>query len=85
MIIGFALLLVVTLLAGIRFYLGPTFGDRVLVFDLLTSVMIGGTVLYAISHDKKEIVSLVLVLSILSFVGTSVLAYYLEQRKESDE
>lgn len=85
MIVGFALLLVVTLLTGIRFYLGPTFGDRVLVFDLLTSVMIGGTVLYAIYFDQKEIISLVLVLSILSFVGTAALAYYLEQRKESDE
>ncbi|KYG65940.1 hypothetical protein AZI86_02390 [Bdellovibrio bacteriovorus] len=85
MIIGCALLIIVTLLAGIRFYLGPTFGDRVLVFDLLTSVMIGGTVLYAIYFDRKEIVSLVLVLAILSFVGTAALAYYLEQRTESDE
>lgn len=85
MFLCIAILLISTVLAGIRFYLGPTLADRVLVFDLLTSLLIGATVLYAIAQDRQEITSLVLVLAILSFVGTSFLAFFLEQKTESDQ
>lgn len=85
MIVCIALLLISTVLAGIRFYLGPTSADRVLIFDLLTSLLIGGTVLFAIVQDRREVTSLILVLSILSFVGTSFLAFFLEQKTGRDQ
>lgn len=66
------------ILAGVRFFQGPTWPDRVLIFDLLTSIMIAATILYAISVHDKESVSVVLVLALLSFVSSISLIFYLE-------
>lgn len=69
-------------LSGVRFYQGPTWSDRVLIFDLLTSIMIAFTILYSISENHKESISLVVVLAILSFVSSMALILFLERSKK---
>ncbi|WP_413586061.1 monovalent cation/H+ antiporter complex subunit F [Bdellovibrio sp. HCB274] len=77
----FILLIFSVVCAAIRFLRGPSQADRIIVFDLLTAVLIAGAVLIAIVLDDIHVMSLVIVLSILSFVGTSVLAFYLEKNR----
>lgn len=77
----FGLLIFSVICAAIRFVRGPSQTDRVIVFDLLTAILIAAAILIAIELNDIHIMSLVIVLSILSFVGTSVLAFYLEKNR----
>ncbi|WP_413560843.1 monovalent cation/H+ antiporter complex subunit F [Bdellovibrio sp. HCB209] len=77
----FLFLIVAVVCAAIRFIRGPSQTDRVVMFDLLTAILIAAAVLIAIFLNDIHVMSLAIVLSILSFVGTSVLAFYLEKNR----
>lgn len=78
-----ALLIVALILGTRRLLLGPTQADRAVVFDLLTAILIAATVLIAIVVNDHKVMSLVIVLAVLSFVGTSLFAYFIEKIKGS--
>lgn len=82
MIIGIAFLLLV-LASGlfmVRLFLGPTVADRVVALDgLLMAVMCG--VLVGVAHEDTSVsLDTVLVVALLGFIGTGVLARYVEKR-----
>ncbi|WP_413570479.1 monovalent cation/H+ antiporter complex subunit F [Bdellovibrio sp. HCB117] len=78
-----SLLIIALALGTRRLLLGPTQADRAVVFDLLTAVLIAATVLIAIVVNDHNVMSLVIVLAVLSFVGTSLFAFYIEKTRGS--
>ncbi|MCU0841132.1 MAG: monovalent cation/H+ antiporter complex subunit F [Thiobacillaceae bacterium] len=67
------------LLALVRFLRGPSPGDRVVAFDVLTIVGITGIVLAAIAEGRGIYLDVALVYALLSFLGVIVIARYLER------
>lgn len=67
------------LLALYRFLKGPSSGDRVVAFDVLTIVSITAIVLAAIAEGRGIYLDVALVYALLSFLGVIVIARYLER------
>ena len=67
-------------LAFIRLLRGPSLPDRVVAFDLMTSVAVGIMALYSIATDETVFLDVAIVLALISFLGTVAFARYLEQR-----
>ena len=78
--VAMALLGVAGILLVIRLLRGPTVADRVIAADgLLVSAMCG-VLLSSADVDSYVGIDTVLVVALLSFVATGVLARYIEQR-----
>jgi multisubunit Na+/H+ antiporter MnhF subunit len=78
--VAYVILSVAALLFVVRLVIGPTVPDRVLAVDgLLVTVMCG--VLVAAADASSAVgIDTVLVVALLGFIGTGVLARYVEQR-----
>lgn len=78
--VSFAILATAAALFLARLLLGPSVPDRVVALDgLLTTVMCG--VLVAAADQAASVnIDTVLVVALLAFVGTAVLARYVERR-----
>ena len=69
------------ILAFIRLLKGPTTSDRVVAADAIATNVLGVIALYAIQTGNELFIIAVLALAILSFVGTTVYAKFLEKGK----
>ena len=69
------------ILAFIRLIKGPTTSDRVVAADAIATNVLGVIALYAIQTGNNLFILAVLALAILSFVGTTVYAKFLERGK----
>ena len=67
-------------LAFIRLLRGPSLPDRVVAFDLMTSVAVGIMALYSLATEETVFLDVAIVLALISFLGTVAFARYLEQR-----
>ena len=67
-------------LLTIRLLMGPTVADRVIAADGLLVTAMCGVLLAAADSDSSIGVDTVLVVALLSFVATGVMARYIEQR-----
>jgi multicomponent Na+:H+ antiporter subunit F len=74
------MLALAVILAFIRLLSGPTLPDRVVAFDLMTSVAVGITAVYSIATKETVFLDVAIVLALISFLGTVAFARYLEQR-----
>lgn len=74
------MLTVSVVLAFIRLLRGPSLPDRVVAFDLMTSVAVGIMALYSIATKETVFLDVAIVLALISFLGTVAFARYLEQR-----
>lgn len=61
-----------------RIFRGPTAADRMVAIDTLGILVVGFSVLFALSTQKDFFMNVALAWAILSFVGTLALAKYLE-------
>ena len=77
---AYVILALAALLFVARLLLGPTVPDRIVALDgLLITVMCG--VLVAAADQQSAVgIDTVLVVALLGFIGTGVLARYVEQR-----
>ncbi len=64
----------------IRLLLGPSVADRVVALDGLLITVMCGVLVAAADQDSAIGLDTVLVVSLLGFIGTGVLARYVEQR-----
>ena len=64
----------------VRLFLGPNVADRVIALDGLLMTILAGVLLSAASDDSSVSVDTVLVVALLGFIGTGVMARYIEQR-----
>ena len=80
----YGILILSAFFAALRLIKGPDWADRIMIFDLLTNIMIAASVIFAIETRDYAVLSFVLLLAVLSFIGTIAMVYFLEKdRKES--
>lgn len=80
---GALLALVVALFITLmRFIYGPTFMDRVVTFDLMTSNLIGIITIYAMVSNDALLMDIALVLAMIGFFSIIAFAYYVKKRTE---
>jgi multisubunit Na+/H+ antiporter MnhF subunit len=76
------LITVLTLSAAlcfIRLYLGPTIPNRTAAFDSIAIHAVAILALYAIRIDAPSILDVAIVTAVLGFLGTTMMARYLER------
>lgn len=78
---GLTLLMVTVALTFWRLRKGPSLPDRVVALDLLTTVGIGITAVYAMIMNEPLIMDVATVLALISFLGTIAFAYYVDLRE----
>ncbi|MEZ4592389.1 MAG: cation:proton antiporter [Chloroflexota bacterium] len=79
--IGFFALTLLMVTVGLSFWrlrLGPSLPDRVVALDLLTTVGIAVTAVYAMITNQPAILDVATVLALISFLGTIAFAYYVD-------
>lgn len=79
-LIASVMLAVAVVLAFIRVLRGPSLPDRVVAFDLMTTLAVGIMALYSIATEETVFLDVAIVLALISFLGTVAFARYLEQR-----
>jgi multicomponent Na+:H+ antiporter subunit F len=79
-LIASVMLAVSVVLAFVRVLRGPSLPDRVVAFDLMTSVAVGIMTVFTLSTGETVYLDVAIVLALISFLGTVAFARYLEQR-----
>lgn len=80
--LSLAILALSIILVFIRMLHGPSLCNRVVAFDLLTALMACAMGLYIILEDQKILIVVVILLALISFLGTVGYAYYVEREKQ---
>lgn len=70
---------VAVLLSVARLALGPSFPDRVVALDLLTTLGVGLVVAAALAWEQPSLLDVGTVLALVSFLATLAFAYYVER------
>jgi len=65
----------------VRLLIGPTAPDRVIAVDALGAVLVLYMVMLSIQYGREMLLDVALAFTILSFIGTLVVAKYLEGDK----
>lgn len=78
--VAYVLLALAAVLFMVRMLIGPNVADRVIAIDGLLATILAGVMVNAAWTDSSISIDTVLVVAVLGFVGTSVLARYIEQR-----
>ena len=79
-VFGIAALLVV-----VRITRGPTMLDRAIAFDVLVSIAIGGIVVQAATDRTADAVPLMLIVTLLGFVGSVSIARFTPGSDDVDD
>lgn len=74
------MLMLAVILGFLRLLLGPSLPDRVVAFDLMTSLVVGIMLVYTIYTGEEVVLDVAIVLALISFLGTVAFARYLERR-----
>jgi multicomponent Na+:H+ antiporter subunit F len=75
------ILVMALVLAFVRLIRGPNLPNRVVAFDLITTIGIGVIAAYAVTTGQPVFLDIAVVLALISFLGTVAFAYYLEQQR----
>ncbi len=78
----FSLIAMSAVLGVFRLIKGPSHSDRVVVFDLLASLLLGTCVLLALYFQDTIWMDVALTVALVAFVSTVGMAYFLEKIKE---
>ena len=79
--IALGILLLASFLCLYRISAGPTPPDRTVAIDILGTLIVGFTCLYAVITEQEFYMNVAIAWALLSFIGTVALAKYLEGRK----
>ncbi|MBX3003144.1 MAG: hypothetical protein KF821_10185 [Anaerolineales bacterium] len=86
--IGIEVLLVILTLSFVlgfmRLIKGPDVPNRALAFDLIALQAVGMVALIAIRHEAPMLLDIVMVAAVLGFLGTVLLARYLEDARDGE-
>ncbi len=74
------ILVVSIFVALIRLILGPSLPDRVVALDLISTLVIGIVAVDIVLSGQVVLLSVVMVLALVSFLGTIAFAHYLERK-----
>lgn len=81
-VVALTALVVTIALSFWRLAQGPSLPDRVVALDLLTTVGIAVTAVYAMVTGKSVILDVAIILALISFLGTIAFAYYVDLMDE---
>ena len=62
----------------IRIMLGPSVPDRVVGVDTLNTLIVAGMILLGVAYDRVIYIDIAIVYALLSYIGTLVIAKYLQ-------
>ena len=79
--VALAILLLGCFLCLYRIAAGPTAPDRTVAIDILGTLIVGFTCIYAVMREKEFYMNVAITWALLSFIGTIALAKYLEGHK----
>jgi multisubunit Na+/H+ antiporter MnhF subunit len=74
-----AILSVSLVLCFIRLYLGPNVPNRTVAFDAIAIHAVGILALFSIRNNSPALLDVAIVTAVLGFLGTTMLARYLER------
>ena len=74
---------VAVMLALVRLIRGPKMPDRVVALDLMVTLGMGIIAVYSIATGQSVFLDVATVLALISFLGTTAFAYYLQRRPEA--
>ena len=77
---AYALLSVAAILFVVRLLLGPSVADRIIALDGLLVTILAAVLVNAAWVDSGVSIDTVIVVALLGFVATGVVARYIEQR-----
>lgn len=69
-------------MVGVRLLRGPTASDRIVALDTLLLVVVGAVAVQVAQLDDRAYAGVLVVVSLLAFVGTITVARFLERRGE---
>lgn len=64
----------------VRLLRGPTASDRIVALDTLLLVVVGGVAVQTALLDDKIYAGILVVVSLLAFIGTTTVARFIERR-----
>ena len=76
------ILSIAVVLALLRLLHGPKMPDRVVALDLMVTLGMGIIAVYAIATEKPVFLDVAAILALISFLGTTAFASYLQRRPE---
>lgn len=76
-----SLLLILLSIVGllIRMILGPSTPDRLIALDAISVVIISSTALLTVLFETSFLIEIILLLAIMSFIGTVAFAKFIEK------
>lgn len=77
----FGMLLLAFALSFARMLKGPEMSDRIAAMELISSVTMAFVLSYSILVNKAIYFDIVIVISLISFIGTVAVSTYLKQKK----
>ncbi|GAP69003.1 multisubunit sodium/proton antiporter, MrpF subunit [Bacteroidales bacterium 6E] len=77
----FGMLILAFALAFARMLKGPEMSDRIAAMELISSVTMAFVLSYSILVNKAIYFDIVIVISLISFIGTVAVSTYLKQKK----
>jgi multicomponent Na+:H+ antiporter subunit F len=69
--------------AMVRIVIGPTIWDRLLGFSLVSAKIVMGIIIFASFLQRTFLLDIAIVYSLLGFIGSVLIARYLEQRRRT--
>lgn len=84
-LLSFGLLSIAFVLIFIRLILGPTLPDRVVALELLATVAVAMTGMYAIFTDRSSFIDVAIVAALTAFLGAIGFARFLERGGPRDD
>ena len=76
--IALTIIIGLILISAIRVVRGPTIWDRLLGFNLISSKIIMGIVLYALLIDKSYVLDIALIYSVFGFISIVLIARFIK-------
>lgn len=78
--IAFAFLMLAMILTLVRLLKGPSVNDRIAAMDLISSIIMGVILVYAVLIRNAVYFDVPLIISLISFIGTVAVSTYLKQK-----
>jgi multicomponent Na+:H+ antiporter subunit F len=76
----FAMLSAGLILSFVRLARGPTLPDRVVALEVIATLVVGFTAVYAVTTGDAVFLDVAVVLALVAFIGAIAFASYLEKR-----
>lgn len=77
---SFAFLMMAMIITLFRLLKGPSINDRIAAMDLISSIIMGVILVYAVLIQNAIYFDVPLIISLISFIGTIAVSNYLKQK-----